>query len=30
MMGDKGAVQVMEGVDTILPFMFHADELKKH
>lgn len=30
MMGDKGAVQIMEGVDTILPFMFHADELKKH
>jgi cytidine deaminase len=30
MMGDKGAVQIMEGVDSILPFMFHADELKKH
>ena len=30
MMGDKGAVQIMDSVDAILPFMFHADELKKH
>ena len=29
MMGDTGKVQIMEGVESILPFMFHADELKK-
>ncbi len=29
MMGDEGKVQVIEGVDNILPLMFHEENLKK-
>jgi cytidine deaminase len=29
MMGDKGKVQVIKGVDNILPLMFHEENLKK-
>ncbi|NOX48347.1 MAG: cytidine deaminase [Chlorobi bacterium] len=29
MMGEKGKVQVVEGVDNILPLMFHEENLKK-
>ncbi|MBC8487710.1 MAG: cytidine deaminase [Bacteroidetes bacterium] len=29
MMGEKGKVQVIDGVENILPLMFHAEKLKK-
>jgi cytidine deaminase len=29
MMGEKGKVQIIEGVDNILPLMFHEENLKK-
>jgi hypothetical protein len=29
MSGDNGKIIVVEGVENILPLMFHAEELKK-
>jgi len=29
LMGETGKIQIIHGIETLLPFMFHAEELKK-